>query len=97
MGGLEIGRKGKLAILRDLYLKNVDLESFLYDLMNYSVPLNLIDSFSIKGKLNPKYSLSAKLVYIDLRFRDKATFKYVVGESKNVTTNMVSTNVTEQL
>ena len=49
MGGLEIGRKGKLAILRDLYLKNVDLESFLYDLMNYSVPLNLIDSFSIKG------------------------------------------------
>ena len=97
MGGLEIGRKGKLAILRDLYLKNVDLESFLYDLMNYSVPLNLIDSFSIKGKLNPKYSLSTKLVYIDLRFRNKATFKYVVGESKNVTTNMVSTNVTEQL
>ena len=59
------------------------------------VPLNLIDSFIIKGKLNPKYSL--KLVYIDLRFRNKATFKYVVGESKNVTTNMVSTNVTEQL
>lgn len=35
MGSLEIGRKGKLAILRDLYLKKVDLESLLYDLMNY--------------------------------------------------------------
>ena len=36
MDGSEIGRKGKLAILRDPCLEKVELESFLDDAMNSS-------------------------------------------------------------
>ena len=36
MDGLEIGRKGKLTILRDPCLKKVELESFIDDAMNSS-------------------------------------------------------------
>ena len=34
MDGSEIGRKGKLVILRYPFLEGVELESFLYDAMN---------------------------------------------------------------
>ena len=36
MDGSEIGRKGKLAMLRDPCLKKVELESFLDDAMYFS-------------------------------------------------------------